>query len=222
MRRKILSIATAATLSLGLIACEKRIEEAKINTTHPASEERMESTESEKSADGHRETIPAENFILEEELTGYRKYTNDFLSLEYPGQWMVLENQTEDGISVSFYDSEQKERIIFSFFVGANFWVNLDYTREDYLEILSQNYYQPEVVELSSVQIDGFDAHKLIFSYIDHEQKVTEVDYFIIEDVRGYHFQYSCPGQLSEENMAQIEEIMKTVRFLYASSRPLL
>ena len=100
--------------------------------------------------------------------------------------------------------------------------MNLDYTREDYLEILSQNYYQPEVVELSSVQIDGFDAHKLIFSYIDHEQKVTEVDYFIIEDVRGYHFQCSCPGQLSEENMAQIEEIMKTVRFLYASSRPLL
>lgn len=131
---------------------------------------------------------PADKKIPDEELTDNSSvemlsYHNPSFELEYPDTWEIKEESGEDGNTVRFYD--EKGEAVFWFEQGEAWRVDLNTTKENYKEILTESWQEVEIEELSEVKVDGYDARKLIFTCTVNGEKRTITKYICVV---GYAF----------------------------------
>lgn len=89
----------------------------------------------------------------------------------------------------------------------------MDYTKDDYAQFLSEKYKGLEIVDLSAMMIDGYDAKKLQFIYEENEQKYVGTKYMVIVDLVSFEITYVYPLEKAKENEKQGEEVIESIRF---------
>lgn len=156
-----------------------------------------------------------QNTTEEEEREGQtvQQYSNASIYFEYPLDWGMEEQQGEDGSTVKISNPNVKDCTVFELVQGEAWRVNLDYTKEDYEQFLSERYTELEIIDLSTMIIDGYDAKKLQFVYEENEQKRMGIKYMVIVDLVSFDMTYVYPLENEKEYEKQGERMIESVHF---------
>ena len=207
-------------LLLGLSACENKTlnqtEEEHSNVITVSEEEITENSYTENS----NEALSSES-IREEDTSGIldiQQYSNASIYFEYPVEWVLTEQQGEDGTCVSISNPNEEDSADFILVQGEAWCVNLDYAKEDYVQLLSEKYEALEITDLSTIIIDGYDAKKLQFTFKDNEQKYVGTKYMVIAELVSFEITYVYPSEKAEEYERQGESIFKSMKFTMAKT----
>ena len=207
-------------LLLGLSACENKTlnqtEEEHSNVITVSEEEITENSYTENSD----EALSSES-IREEDTSGIldiQQYSNASIYFEYPVEWVLTEQQGEDGTCVSISNSNEEDGADFTLVQGEAWRVNLDYAKEDYVQLLCEKYEALEITDLSTIIIDGYDAKKLQFTYKENEQEYMAAKYMVVVDLVSFEMTYIYPSEQIKEYETQGENILATMQFTIAKS----
>ena len=144
-------------------------------------------------------------------------YSNASISFEYPVEWELVEQQGEDGCRVRITNPNEQECAEFELVQGEAWRVNLEYTKEDYAQFLSEKYTALEINDLQEMTIDGYNAKKLQFSYKENEQKYIGTKYMIVADLVSFDMTYVYPLEKGKEYEKQGEKMIESICLKYAS-----
>ena len=78
---------------------------------------------------------------------------------------------------------------------------------------MREKYKGLEIVELSAMMIDGYDAKKMQFIYEENEQKCVGTKYMVIVDLVSFEMTYVYPFEKAKEYEKQGEELISSIRF---------
>jgi Antirepressor regulating drug resistance, predicted signal transduction N-terminal membrane component len=140
-------------------------------------------------------------------------YSDDSVKFVYPGEWSIKENSTEDEFYVSFYNSDAGDDPVFWYSKGEAWLTDFDRTEKDYKTILSESYSDFHITDLIKTSIDGYDAIKLVFTYIlkDKEYVMTQLQ-TVIGNV-SFQFNQTYPTRKSTENERYLKSIISSIQF---------
>ncbi len=142
-----------------------------------------------------------------------QQYTDAGIYYEYPLEWVRTEERGEDGCRVRILNPDEEDGAVFELVQGEAWRVNLDYTKEDYVQFLSEKYAGLEIIDLAAISIDGYDAKKLQFIYEENEQKCVGTKYMVIVDLVSFEMTYVYPFEKAKEYEKQGEEVIESIRF---------
>ena len=165
-------------------------------------------------------SVDIQNITEEETEAGQmvQQYSNASIYFEYPVEWVLTEQQGEDGTCVSIVNPNEKDGADFTLVQGEAWRVNLDYKKEDYVQFLSEKYEELEITDLSTIIIDGYDAKKLQFTYKANEQKYAGTKYIVVVDLVSFEITYRYPLEKAKEYEMQGESILASIQFTVAKS----
>ena len=165
-------------------------------------------------------SVDIQNITEEETEAGQmvQQYSNASIYFEYPVEWVLTEQQGEDGTCVSIVNPNEKDGADFTLVQGEAWRVNLDYKKEDYVQFLSEKYEELEITDLSTIIIDGYDAKKLQFTYKENKQEYTATKYMVVADLVSFEMTYIYPSEQIKEYEMQGENILATMQFTIAKS----
>lgn len=152
------------------------------------------------------------------DIIDVQKYSDTSIYFEYPVDWILTEQQGEDGRCISMSNSNEENSAVFEIVQGEAWRVNFDNTVEDYEQFLSEHYEALEITDLSSTTIAGYDARKLQFTYNENEQQYKGIKYMVIADLVSFEITYVYPTEKTKEHEMQGENILSTMQFTVAKT----
>lgn len=152
------------------------------------------------------------------EVLDIQQYSNASIYFEYPVEWMLTEQQGEDGACVRISNPKKDDSAVFELVQGEAWRVNLDNTEEDYAQFLSEEYGESEITDLSMITVDGYDAKKLQFTYKENEQKYVGTKYLVVVDLVSFEITYRYPLEKAKEYEIQGESILASIQFTVAKT----
>lgn len=212
MYKKIVLFMILTYIFIGIIACGKVVEEQPQSTQEETAVTEVETKEQENNEEETVETIRTDETGKEE----YVQYEGTFVIFTYPASWSLEILQGEDGGNAIFSETKEAEMPILIYETGEAWRFKLDNTKEYYYEMYNYDYPELEIIELSNITIDGFDAHKLVFTYNDKGQEFTCVQYSLAEGVRFHEFRYIYLTEMKENYHGVIEKMIETIDFVAA------
>ncbi len=144
-------------------------------------------------------------------------YSGNRLTFDYPSDWTMKENPTEDSAYVNFYSSASEEEPAFWYSRGEAWLTDFNRTKEDYQILLSESYKELDITELDKTTIDGYDALKLVFTYSLKDTKYVMTQYEIVAGYVSYQFNYTYPAESSTESEGKLKVIISSVKFTQTS-----
>ena len=165
-------------------------------------------------------SVDIQNITEEETEAGQmvQQYSNASIYFEYPVEWVLTEQQGEDGACVRISNPKKDDGAVFELVQGEAWRVNLDNTEEDYAQFLSKEYGESEITDLSMITVDGYDAKKLQFTYKANEQKYAGTKYIVVVDLVSFEITYRYPLEKAKEYEMQGESILASIQFTVAKS----
>lgn len=197
---------------IGVIACGKVVEEQSQSTQEETAAIEVETKEQENNSEETVETIRTDETGKEE----YVQYEGSSVLFSYPASWSLEILQGEDGGNVIFSETKEAEMPILIYETGEAWRFKVDTTKEYYYEMYNYDYPGLEIIELSNITIDGFDAHKLVFTYNDKGQEFTRIQYSLVEGGRFHEFRYTYLTEMKENYHGEIEKMVGTIDFVAA------
>ena len=143
-------------------------------------------------------------------ITGY---SDRSLQFNYPSDWTIKDNPTEDVSYVSFYNADSQEDPVFWFSKGEAWLTDFNRTEKDYKTLLSEGYTDSNITSLIKTMIDGYDAIKLVFTYTQKDKEYVMIQYETVIDSASFWFNYTYPSEKSTENKNIMEDIISSIKF---------
>lgn len=213
MRRRLSSIVCLVMLFLS--ACEnKTLNQAEVEYSNEIIV--LEEEITEISYIENSDEVTSSESTREEDTSrklDMQQYSNASIYFEYPVEWVLTEQQGEDGACVSISNPNKEDGADFTLVQGEAWRVNLDYTKEDYVQLLCERYEALEMKDLSTISIDGQDAKKLQFTFKENEQEYTATKYMVVVDLISFEMTYIYPSEQIKEYEMQGENILTTMQF---------
>lgn len=140
-------------------------------------------------------------------------YSNDNIKFDYPSDWTIKENPTEDISYISFYSFDSRDKPVFWYSNGEAGLTDFDRTEEDYKTLLSESYTDIDITDLTKTTIDGYDGIKLMFTYTLKDEEYVMTQYETVIGYASFRFNYTFPIQKSTENESILETIISSIKF---------
>lgn len=141
-------------------------------------------------------------------------YSNDSIKFDYPSDWTMKENPTEDLSYVSFYSPDSGDEPVLWYSNGEAWLTDFDRTEKDYKTLLSESYTDIDITNLTKTTIDGYDAIKLVFTYTLEDKEYVMIQYETVIGYAFFRFNYTYPTQKSAENESILELIISSIKFI--------
>lgn len=137
-------------------------------------------------------------------------YEGNGFTMEYPALWEIDEKNGEDGSTISFLD--ETGETVFWIEQGEAWRADLNRGQEAYQEILSEQYQDVEIIDLSRTEVDGFDAQKLVFTFQENGKERAVTRYILITGYAFLETNYlDSLERMTEDNSA--DAVVGSLRF---------
>lgn len=201
-RRTLCLIVLAAGVMCTLIACQKTHSEyLKTDVSSPAIETSMSAE-------------PPISSATEPSLPKTNSYSNKVIKFDYPGDWTVDKNTTEDISYVDFFDSNSGGDPVFWYSTGEAWITDFNRTEEDYKTLLSESYPDIVITDLTKTTINGKEAVKLVFHYTSNGTKYTMTQYQTIVGYVSFQFNCTYKSDMSDDYESILNSIISSIEFI--------
>ena len=143
-------------------------------------------------------------------------FKNDYIQFNYPSTWSYSADPMEDYTSYDFSDSSPMK---FWYTMGVALLTNLEYTQDDYLTMLSSQYFDLEILEFKNITIDDYDGIKLKYVYTIEDKEYFMIRYETIVGPASQRFFCTYLVEYLDVYEETCDEIILSVEFKYEDKK---